>query len=92
MSLPESRKNRLAGQVLKGGGGIDQASVKEHPAGYIADRGAVSQRERDGAPSEGGLVDPRQCRAVRKQLFLDDPPARLFDGDLPAPAEFTQES
>jgi hypothetical protein len=78
--------------MLQGSGGIDQASIKEHPAGCIADRSAVSKRERDGAPSEGGLVDPRQSRAVRKQFLLDDAPARLFHYDVPAPAEFNQES
>jgi hypothetical protein len=86
--LPEGRQCRLTCSVLKGSGSIDQASVKENPAESAAGCVAVGKGERDGQPSEGGPIDPRQRRAVPKQLFSNDPSAWLLHRDMTASPEF----
>jgi hypothetical protein len=48
MRLPEGGKGRVACQMLKRGGGIDQAAVGEDPTGCKGVHGALSESERDG--------------------------------------------
>jgi hypothetical protein len=77
--------------MLKGGSGIDQAPIKEHPAGYAVGGGEVSQSERDGALSKSDLVNPRQGQAFAKHFFLDGAATGFLHGGVTASAEFNQE-
>ncbi len=81
----------FARQVLKGRGGVDQASIKKHPAFSRTGRGSIGQSHRNGAACEGGRVDPRKCRAAACQFLPDDPPARLLHNGATAPAKLGEQ-
>ena len=89
--LRQGCKGRLACQTLKGGCGIDQASVEEDPAGCGAVRGAVGESECDGSASEGEWIDPRQGGSIAEQFLVDDPAAGFFHCHVATACEFGEQ-
>jgi len=84
VSLTERCQHQFTGHVLKRGGGINQPSVEEHPAGQRARRRSVSKGDRYGATRKSDPVNPRKSKPAARQLFFDDPPPRLIDDCVPA--------
>src|ERR1700721_2467130 len=52
MRLAEGRQRWLTSQALEGGGGIEQAPIKEHPTGFTTGGSAVGKSNLDGASGE----------------------------------------
>lgn len=83
-----SRKYRLARQMLKHNRGVHQTSIEEDPRALpLARCFIVRTGLRDDMAKERDLVDPGQRPALGAQLLLDNPPARLLDRCVPAPTE-----
>jgi hypothetical protein len=86
------QESRLAGQMLKRCGGVDQAPIEEYPAILAGGCRSIGQGQRDGAPRKGSRIDPRESRAFCFQLFTDNAPARLLDDGVAASTELGKQS
>src|SRR5882757_2018294 len=91
VGLTELLEQRLACQMLKARGGIDQASVEENPTVRGDCRRPVRKGHRDGATQKGCLVHPRQRQAVARQRVVDDPPSRFVHDSVAASAELGEQ-
>jgi hypothetical protein len=91
MGQIERSRYRLAREMLKAGGSIDDAPVKEHPA--IRDRGGgpVGKSHFEYASHKGCFVGPGDSQTPIPYLFLDDPPPRLLHNRVAASMKLRQQ-
>lgn len=85
MRVTMAVRRSVAGKVPSCGNGIDKASIEEYPACEAAGRLIISQGQIYRAASEGGTIDPRQCRTTMLDFILDDATTWLFDYFIAAP-------
>ena len=73
-------------------GRIDKAAVEEDRTWHMHGGFAVLGGQCHSLDSEGGKIDPWQCRAAALRFALHDPAAGLRDGGKTALRQFRQQA
>jgi hypothetical protein len=91
MALTKCDQCLLTGQMLKGNGSIDQASVKKYPPTERLGQETIGKSHIDQAPRERNSVAPWESRSVGLELLLHDSATRFLYDCMPATTEFGEQ-